>query len=1078
MSQSTNSIAPLPNNSCAFLEDGTSFQFNISDLNSNTSKSVSVHDWLVSYGRMAYVASNTKLTGTFANFHDPALNSYNYGVGVMGSYWELASDKTSYPRPILDFISDSSRDEHDPNKIYTALENYSIRGIDSTFVNSISVTQGYFKDTVVVNTTTYLATHLITRLYCGATHTELKRQIVYFGGVIHYVSLVHYHFALYGTVTNNPTGSTTADNIFDPLASDMGAMNILVDFKYNTDGSLYGIDIINDNITNTSNPLIFSLNPSYNYTIRQNFVDPYSDAVIDIVKDLQPVNTGANPNNNIINVNYNLDQFNTLNLKHETYQPSITADINDFALSIASVSTDTLFLIIQYSNNRMGLYKYSLAAPSLISYEQLRYWAGGSTAMTLNFWSWSMFCTDNWVSDNTKTYYSNSMYDKSLINYIRFASKEIVKQFHFIQFDYTKKSLTITDNIATGVSTAVYNASIPALAVDPALASITYTQVAITTIHYNALYILTPTTLFMYIYSYTGTLASPVIQTQPLIIPYTSNAMSIYSPDILADHFYFVDNTNKAYASYNTGFIPFSNGIYISLVNGVQSYYISLKYITAEKASLARDSIKNDNWFVRHTNPTIKNNTVDLLPHTVWIDSDNVTVNVYINLDAYLSVASQTLATLNLYVFGIDQTLPYMLLVHGTVDARPLLLDPLTFTYTDQFGTHTKNIPILGSTASADVIHINSHDLSKYNFQIHSAGTTSNINGAPVIDFGLDATNWRNDPSKSFLLGKSINNIKFDTPIALGNFNASPTPGYDYVVRNPSPITGVYSITNKALTNSTTGPTFTAKNAAGFKYTWYLPIITVHDNHNFVVSDIYTSGVVDIDDATSGHFFAHANIGDFFLPPSGSDSYRMGFRFRCAPNYIDSTGNYTLYYENSNSITPIYKRLSTPLINKWWLMAIPQGTIFPGILHVEQILTERNSSISVRGNNNFGYNKGNGFIQNCYITDPSIDYVIKYIGDASIVSPTVENKNCFWSSGDFSSTAPSGYLDFKDLTLTTGFGGVSTMNGCIPVGTYAIIFAVEDTLGDRTYIDLMYASSSDWTFGTGSFLPDPTKFNY
>jgi hypothetical protein len=254
---------------------------------------------------------------------------------------------------------------------------------------------------------------------------------------------------------------------------------------------------------------------------------------------------------------------------------------------------------------------------------------------------------------------------------------------------------------------------------------------------------------------------------------------------------------------------------------------------------------------------------------------------------------------------------------------------------------------------------------------------------------------------------------------------------------------------------------------------YILPQISIHDKHEFVFAAL-DEQLVEVD-KVNNLVFDKEFVPCQYVIPSGTDNYRLSFNVRCAPDYLNNTNLYTLYYENGNDLpvsNPISGRLSTPLLKNWWVVGVPTDTqhlpfgwsqtnhlsprddhgypdnLSAGTPHPDAFknyhVPKRFESVS---------NVWSASMTKAYLDEDSVRALLSHV-EAARDSHAGYNTGAVWNSG--TCTPASGYVDITSGAFGYTFGNFVLTSGMIPNGTYSIFLIVKDTLEHYTGVDLLY----------------------
>ena len=1054
MGLTKNSLIKTNADKVGFLNDDIAFQFTLSDLRNvdgvNTSYTLDTKDIpydLITYGRVAYSKSEFDRY-TF-------WNSESYGrfsIGVHPDYATYDKDKTSNPAIITGGVGGTLFESAGPTKHnrWGFVESFGIYSNPDAVPNL-----GY---TVICVTTAV---------------DELQRELIYdeSDDTIHYIALVQYQFKLVGQWRGwyNNGQNYTSKNI--DLSSDakIEPIKLLIDFKFK-DTAFQNLEILNSNI------LINSFSTSLDFS---SFGDPNTKWYIKAGYGNCP--TYANGSTSYSNISpITIDNggkkiTDIFPSPYSSYYPSQDATN---ILSSFSVTKSLNNIDIVVSNNKFSHFYYNYnhtRSPWLANWKYStgettrwaicgiydshlpRIWALNPSG-AMDFSTGSNFpIFTGWQESDTST---------------AILAKDDTTCKYTIQYVPGEGGMDITAVDFPGSISAYYmyyDTNIKPQKRELMTAGIKYTQNA--SIYYIA-YILTSSDLFMYVI-YSDDVSK--------IYKYPRNKITgLYSAGPVSDKLIINKDYNSTSYISTSLITPNFVGINVGNELGTATYEIELSFISPIYAQAAAQAIisNTNSWEILVGNP--------ISGEKISIDNQNTrshnnSLYIRVNLLDYLRSHPELLkSNLTFYLRGIDTLVPYILSGSGEVDARPLQLQDIQLQLDYNGSTRTLMVP--SGNYSSGVLALKDTDLLTGNYTIICSGLVDNILYTRIKGYYTDM-NWTRGNNEHSVQGVTNNISSLNTSRNLSELIPNKRQVKQYSLsQNEDTSSTVVG------TNGSNGLALTIESKCHETKTLWFPYISVYDDHQFIIGRISLSNnIIDIDKTTDSNYNKSALAGKFFIPQiSDSSIYRLAFNFRCAPNYIDSTGKYTLYYEGK-STTSVKDRLSTPMIKKWWIVGIPKKDttvdyILPNIGLLENIPRSFNTTSSSNIYTNFtgdrihtksgseilytadDYEK----VSYAYLNSNSTADLISHVQSASAGSNP--NIGTVWVSGY--NTIPSGYMDFNNVVFTTTYSGSSLSSGVIPNGLYAIFFISEDTIGNRTCVDLNYLTQYD--------VPTPyiSQYNY
>ena len=985
----------------------------------------------VTFGRVAPLSmpSSTATINNLVNYQSTDVNT-NFGFGVTSYYWGVTIDRTSFPKPVINAV-----------------------GTPNTFLNITSVTSTD-KLSFIENFLITVATTGKTPYYVGASilcsrvsAVELMREINYDGYILHYVSLVKMGFAYKGTTMLGTTTKSYA-------SSSTVYVNVLIDFKFtlgtNREFQFYGLDILNDNfIIITDTISLTEPTTSNNYSIQNQWSSTsFLDTPPYLKSTYKNKSTNGLINNMYISYNDSKKDGNITNGVHIAYPgTSILGDINHFGTFLSPsgicvyydhVNEICKYYYFDWRGSKNGANAYPITwrySGNPVSYEEQSYWKpSGFLSYQAIPPNWSLNPSGNITSNGWNFPVVLSQDDSS---YRRKMSLCTSAQGGYT-IDY---STTSGLSIQYGGTVLFYNNTLRALTKEPTLAAFMYTYASTT---FNVLYMLTPYVLYVAVF---GNSTGAIFQYSPPAL----GLLSVYATNPLSTSIAFEISTDtKSEIHESINLCPSTSSITETRIGASNTYYLTLTFRDSITANAAGRNMSL--WEVRHTDFSDYTKKIPIdLSHTL-ISSNHI--YLYIDLSSYIqSNPYSSLTNLSLYVRGVDLGLPYIFKATGFVDARPLNLGNVSLTYDGV----TYPLSAYNNGYTNGVIHTNKSKLTQYQpFQLQCDGEVDNIYKM-VVTVGVDTSTWTGDPTKATYASYTLPCNNFNLITKTTSFICTiPAPAVNqFIVRAPNPKSCTTPNSVLGTIGSYGGMIVTITNNNNQNVSYYLPVVTVYDDHKFILAKLPHRDFMSVEYVSNSGIIAPVD-GSFYNPPLASSYYRFGCSFRCAPNYFNDVADYSLNYEGPVAQT-VSNRLSTPMIYKWWLLAIPSNAKLPPLGGLQNITNELDKSTSISTvnfdtNHDSYYRVGGGQIYETlrkytYInSDPSV--LINYFNGA--VAGT--NLGCFWNSDTLNPT--SGYLDFYDLQFTKKSGNVSIISGCIDTGSYGIIFIAQDSLSNYTCIDL------------------------
>ena len=1021
------------------------------------------HTW-ITFGRYNPY-NNTNSSPDLAGFFDTTKIDNNYGIGISMDF----SSTTNVVNQHAPYICTTS-DGITKNKMQY-LQNVAFNNslsndisMDATNHCNIGIIDNYMLSTSYLQLTLFSGLTCISKL---SKYDPIKTQLVYDkkNNTLHYISLVSVTFDIVSVYSIDFKLNTATDKSIttDPI-------NILVDYKFKiNDISIekkpYSIDILNNNINIIKDKEIYSKfaanRISYSCKCSLGYKVPKTD-------------------NTLYNITGSLLFADKLHEYFYIYKPKCVNNI----ISFSTFLNNDGFVSIIYNTDISSMYfYYGLETGTAHAID----WISGTVANATSFW------VPETRVPRTRTLTANKALSTS---------------------DTWTINSSGTINSSDGSAFPIYS--------NNKVTSLSYT--AIDSTHYVSLCIYTNNVIINLCvddlnHTYTFTNNSNGIdvgEINAMSVKYTSNSIPIYivyftyktwhwaytfiSGDKI-DNIYNITKdivlvTDNGYTQYNKFLTGFRNDNPISseyLVeygyNGRRSdksiyndYYIYninindiLPTMTFKQDSSGKDTkyyiniYHNSKLIIDNIESQYNNNHSDWYLYATNIDDisilnmsriNNNTIQFELDLSIISKQNYDIILSIKLYLFyRSDVHLPLIISCDMNLDLRLLRLPNVTFNYINNNNESTNYT--LATNESKNVIHLNHDNIQNDGFKfVCSDSMVTNIKKID-LELCIDYSNWidRYSPSTHTKITQTIKktNIKLDTYYS---FNDLLSGDNNIIYEVPFLLSGdsndSVSQHNKNNTGTIKGMKIIFTSTIGYTQTNYCPIITYHAYHNFIIGKIYDDNIIDIDSTINQDYNKQVISNYNFLPPIDStETYIPTFNFRCAPDYLDDKNKYSLNYENS-STGSLSTRLSTPLISKWWLVGIPSN-----------IVSENNEYLTT--DDGLGYitlyngNIFNGISEkyNNYILKPN--FLFEYISKVDL-GVAGYNTGLVYASGLLST--PSGYLDFHNIKFTNTFNKGSLSNGVIPDGKYSIFFLVEDTVGNRTGIDLIGYASQTGVFPT------------
>lgn len=952
---------------------------------------------------------------------------------------------------------------------------------------------------------------------CTSTYKELQRELIADpnNGTIHYIALIEYTFRFMGykcTETASTEGYWPTDRYI---------VNVLVDFQYSVDQPI-GIEILNSNVylggTATTWETLYYVRPDAQiqwylercfgenrlYSSDPNYIPGVVGSDTVTYKYVGSSSTST-----------------VLASTHQLYYPKPIFQITSFTTMLSSTGISLL-----YSMNHSFQFYFTYnntGAPTTVDWRKAKgfeksYWipetrgplrslkAGyilpsiwglnpsGSIDAT-HGWNFPIVCGDlqqsNTIPASTAVLANEDQTCKYLVSYAPGAAINVY-------------ATDFPGNIGSSGSAHGNFAGQPR---ELPIAGVKYTDCN-GTIYYTS-YILTENYLFMSVmfshgvskvYTYNRSIDSRTIDGIYSNGPTSDFIMIKYSKQGENPTDESIQHTKRIdMASFTPNYVALNEQVN----DGKAVFYnIQIGFSTIALAQAAYTNMISSYsvWTVRIGHPT----EGDL----ITIDADNSRIEdsfMYLRLEfnSYLMVHPDINKTsVVFYIVGIDNALPYIVSCTDYIDARPLQLKDLQLSlWVDTLSTGYGVLP--SGLYSSGVIPLTKNQIQTGKFKVTCSGVTDNILYSKIYSCYNDM-NWQvnesaNDYKNRTATLYSTYNYGLNTWFPLSILTSATSTRNQFIIQASNTTPSLSS--NVVSNNGHNGPKMTIVSKCYESRSVWFPVITCYDDHQFIFGRCSNNGnLIDIDKVSDSNYNRQVMAGYFFVPkPGDTETYRLGFNIRCAPNYLNANRKYVLNYEGE-ALTDINKRISTPTISRWWLVGIPyrpytgEGYIYPlgyygdiplklgrGIL--ESVTTERDgrskiSEVNFTGERSFndsnigaqGYRTFQEYVDlmaGSYVNNTDkIDKILMHVSGAAS-GHTQCNIGTVWTSGY--NAIPSGYMDFNNMVFTTTFNQTPLINGTIPISNYGVFFIVEDVLGHRTAVDLAHLNASGYAPSLSDF---------